>query len=485
MTTLIRRLVDSFCIGPREVSTVPGTLAVISPKAIAVVGMACRFPGSRDALAYWDTIRTGRVCFTAITEDRWPHRLFRSPAEGRDSASSYAGKMGVIEGIYDFAPEAFGLPPRRVAVMDPQQRLVLDLTRAALEDAGYAVRRLPNERTGVFVGSSVVEHRQLATMRLQARQLFNGAFGNVAPPDAEYQERAVEGLPRIDEYTMVGNLGSMLASGVAQAFDLRGPAFTADAACASSLVALHQAVLNLRAGCCDVAIVGGAYLSLVPDNLVVFSRIGALSRSDRCRPFDADADGFVLGEGGGVLVLKSLEAAQRDGDRIQAIIRGVGVASDGRGQGPMTPRVEGQRGALEAAWSDAEISPSTLGYVEAHGTATAVGDATEITALNEELEKSKSDARCALGSVKANIGHTMSAAGMAGLIKAILVLTHKTFPPQPSITTLRAELDSPASRLFVPRVEQAWTTTGAPRRAGVSSFGFGGTNAHAVLEEAT
>lgn len=454
-------------------------MALGSREAIAVVGMACRFPGSPDARAYWDTIVQSKVCFRAIAEDRWPHALFQQ----KDAASSYAGKMGAIDGIHDFAPEMFQLPPRRAAAMDPQQRLLLELTHAAIEDAGYAVRPLPNERTGIFVGSSVVEHRQLATMRLQARQLFNGAWGNVAPLSPEYQDRAVESLPRIDEYTMVGNLGSMLPSVVAQAFDLRGPAFSADAACASSLVALHQAVLNLRAGCCDVAIVGGAYLALVPDNLVLFSRIGALSRSDDCRPFDVNADGFVLGEGAGVVILKRLGQALRDGDRVQAVLRGVGVSSDGHGAGPMTPRLEGQRAALEAAWRDADISPNTLGYVEAHGTATVVGDGTEISALRAELGP---DVRCALGSVKANIGHTMSAAGMAGLIKTVLALTHKTLPPQPSIQTLRSELDPSVSSIFVPREPQPWTTTAnVPRRAGVSSFGFGGTNAHAVLEEAT
>ncbi len=460
-------------------------MALNAREAVAVVGMSCRFPGSSNTRAYWDTVRSGKVCFTPIAEDRWPHALFRARDGERDAASSYAGKMAVIDGIHDFAPEVFQLPPRRAAGMDPQQRLLLELTRAAIEDAGYALRPLPNEHTGVFVGSSVVEHRQLATMRLQARQLFNGAWGNIAPLSADYQDRAVESLPKIDEYTMVGNLGNMLASSVAQAFDLRGPAFTSDAACASSLVALHQAVLNLRAGCCEVAIVGGAYLALVPDNLVVFSRIGALSRSDSCRPFDVNADGFVLGEGAGVVILKTLTAAHRDGDRIHAVLRGVGVSSDGRGQGPMTPRVEGQRAALEAAWRDANISPSSLGYVEAHGTATVVGDATEVTALRAELG---SDVRCALGSVKANIGHTMSAAGIAGFIKTVLALSHKTLPPQPSITALRSELDpsSPErSALFVPREEQPWkAASGAPRRAGVSSFGFGGTNAHAVLEEA-
>jgi len=384
----------------------------------------------------------------------------------------------------------FGLPPRRVQVTDPQQRLLLDVVRCAFQDAGWERKGFPRRRTGVFVGASVSEYKELHLTRLRALQLLDGQFGR--KPDAA-SARALEALVQdatpLRAFSMPGNLLNMIAATVAQQFDLGGPALSLDAACSSALVATHQALLALRAGQIDAAVAGGVYLNLLPDNLVSFSRIGAISRTGECRPFDARADGFVMGEGVGAVILKRRADAERDGDRIYALIRGSACNNDGRSEGPMTPQQRGQIEALRLAYVDAGVPPQSVGYVEAHGTATTVGDVVEVGALAELFREQgwtpRDGARTALGSVKANIGHTMSAAGIAGLIKASLALHHRTLPPQPSVTEQNPKLGLGDGPFFLPSSPTAWETRdGHPRRAAVSSFGFGGTNAHVVLEEA-
>jgi 8-amino-7-oxononanoate synthase len=303
----------------------------------------------------------------------------------------------------------------------------------------------------------------------------------------------VENVASTRAFSIPGNLLNMAAATVAQVYDFGGPAFSIDAACSSALVALHNAVTFLRTGQLDLAFAGGVYLNLLPDNLVGFSRIGAVSRSGTCKPFDAEADGFLMGEGVGVVLLKRRDDAERDGDRIYALIKGSACNNDGRGEGPMTPRQSGLLAVLEAAYRDADVSPQTTGYIEAQGTATIVGDVIEVGALRELFEKvgwtPARGAHTALGSVKANIGHTMSAAGIAGVIKATLALHHRTLPPQPSIVQENPKLGlvppgAAGGPLYLPRQAQHWSRApDHPRRAGVTSFGFGGTNAHIVLEE--
>ena len=366
------------------------------------------------------------------------------------------------------------------------------MVRCALQDAGYETRAYPQKRTGVFIGASANEHKELLLARLRSMQLFDGAFGRSLPgvDGEQLREAMVQGVVPIRAFSIAGNLLNMAAATVAQQYDLGGPAIAVDAACSSALVAAHQAMVNLTAGQIDLAIAGGVYLNLLPDNLVGFSRIGAISRAGECRPFDAKADGFVMGEGVGAVVLKRRADAERDGDRIYAVIRGSGCNNDGRSEGPMTPRPGGQLEALQLAYADAGFSPRTVGYFEAHGTATTVGDVVEVGALRTLLDESgwsrKDGARAALGSVKANIGHTMSAAGIAGLIKTALALHHKTLPPQPSVDEENPKLELESGPFFLPRTETPWEAQdGQPRRAAVSSFGFGGTNAHMVLEEAS
>lgn len=450
---------------------------------IAIVGMACRFPQAADVGAYWRNIREARVCFSDIPPDRWNHALFYDPSP-RAIDKTYARKVGLLDDVRSFSAMHYGLAPLRVSVMDPQHRLLLDTVRVALEDAGYGEKMLAGSRTGVFVGASVSEYKDLNTSRLRARALFDGQWGRAPSAGSEIVDAMVEDVTPLRAFTIAGNLLNMAAATVAQTFDLHGPAFTVDAACSSSLVATFDAVLSLRMRVCDVAIAGGVYLNLTPDNLVGFSRIGAISQSDACRPFDEKSDGFVLGEGVGAVVLKRLDDAVRDRDRIYAVIRGAGINNDGRGEGPMTPRLEGQLDAIERAHAELDFTPDAIGFVEAHGTATAVGDATEVGALSRYFgDHAKAPVDCVISSVKANIGHTMSAAGVAGLIKASLVVSRGHVPPQAAFTRAHDKIGLAGSGFRVATDEMPFRSEG-PRRAAVSSFGFGGTNCHLVLEQA-
>src|SRR2546423_1475541 len=349
---------------------------------------------------------------------------------------------------------------------------------------------IPRRRAGVLVGAAVREYKEMHLSAWRVLQMLAGQYGRRPDPaTARALEALVQDVTPLRAFSMPGNLLNMIAATVAQQFDLGGPALSIDAACSSALVAAHQAVTNLRAGQIDVAVAGGVYLNLLPDNLVCFSRIGAISRTGECRPFDARADGFVMGEGVGAVILKRREDAERDGDRIYALIRGSACNNDGRSEGPMTPRQGGQLEALRLAYEDAGFPPKSVGFIEAHGTATTVGDVVEVGALAELFRQqgwTRADgAHTALGSVKANIGHTMSAAGIAGLIKAALALHHRTLPPQPSVAEQNPKLGLGDGPFFLPDTATPWETRdGHPRRAAVSSFGFGGTNAHMVLEEA-
>ncbi|MEP6915820.1 MAG: polyketide synthase [Acidobacteriota bacterium] len=451
--------------------------------SIAIVGMSCQFPGAPDKEAFWRSVRDGRSHFRDVPADRWDHAAFYSP-NPRHSESTYARKIAYLDDVRSFAPEWYGMSARRSRPMDPQQRLVLNAARLALDDAGYGGRQLPRA-TGVYVGASTVEYKDVVLSRLRQHQFLSGDFGQV-PEGAEALVGAVvENVVPIQSYTMVGLLLNMIACNVSEAFDLHGPSLVLDAACSSSLVAVHEAVLHLRGGVCDAALAAGVYTICTPDNLVGFSRIGAVSRSDVCRPFDERADGFVLGEGVGAVVLKRLDDAVRDNDRVWAVIRGMGLNNDGGSTSPMTPLLSGQCEALARACRDADASPDTIGYIEAHGTATAVGDMTEIGALKEHARSHRQGAvNCAVASVKGNIGHTLAASGVAGLIKTVLAITHRTIPPQAGLQTVRRTLDLDGSGFYVPSAPRPFAATHAlPRRAGISSFGFGGTNVHLIIEE--
>jgi acyl transferase domain-containing protein/7-keto-8-aminopelargonate synthetase-like enzyme/NAD(P)-dependent dehydrogenase (short-subunit alcohol dehydrogenase family) len=456
-------------------------------EAIAVVGMACRFPHAKDLPSLWRLVSTGEVAFEDIDDTRWKHSAFFDPNDVRAVDKTYMRKGAFIDGVDEFAALHYGLAPRRVQVMDPQHRLVIEATRQALQDAGYDQKPFDKSRTGVFIGASVSEYKDLMTARHRAQQSINGEFGDALnATEAEALKASVADVAPARAFTIAGSLLNMIACSVAQTFDLNGPALSIDAACSSALVAIHEATVNLRARQCNVALAGGVYLNLNPDNLIGFSRIGAISPSGACRPFDAKADGFVMGEGVGLVVLKRLDDAVRDGDRVYAVLKGSGCNNDGRGEGPMTPRPEGQREAMWRAHADVDFPVESISYVETHGTATTVGDVVEVGALkhffNERAGRALEAPFCNLGSIKGNIGHTMSAAGAAGFIKTCLMLHHGVIPPQPGVEELNPKLDLGHSPFHVAREAKPWNVP--LRRAAVSSFGFGGTNAHVLLEQA-
>ncbi|MDF1563113.1 MAG: aminotransferase class I/II-fold pyridoxal phosphate-dependent enzyme [Deltaproteobacteria bacterium] len=440
---------------------------------IAIVGMACRFGGANDLHAYWEQAREGRDAFAPVPPDRWDTEVFLSD-NPRATDKSYAPHGAWIDDIRAFPALALKIPPRRVEVMDPQQRLSLELALQVFDDAGIAPAEIA-ARCGVYMGVTATEYRSLLNSRATAALMASGHLGSVEDPEAI--ARAVERVVPSRPLSAPGALGNMVAATVAQELDLKGPAYTTDAACASAAVAVADAVANLRAGTIDAAVAGGVYICITPDHHIVFSRIGAMSKSGYCRPFDSRADGFVQGDGGGVVLLERLEDAIAKGRRIYAVIEGVSSNNDGRGDGPMAPLDQGQTDVILDGWRDAGLDPMDLGYHEAHGTGTAVGDPTEFKALNRAIgDKAR---RVALGSSKANIGHTMSGAGVAGLIRAALAVHHSKLPPMAGFEKPRDDIPLEGSPFFVPTREEPWE---AERRyASVSSFGFGGTNGFIVL----
>jgi acyl transferase domain-containing protein len=390
-------------------------------KEIAIVGLAARFPGATDAGAFWRLTMSAKPRFGTIPANRWNHASFFDPdsRRDRDIYRSYTDQVAFLDDVYQFAPTHYRIPPRRARAMDPQHRLFIDLVREALADAGWERRPFDRAGTGVYFGLSQSDYWSLTVTRLRATLLADGSLhGGRDDPDlrAALERVAEDAVSPVGAYGLPGCLPNMAAGTVSNLFDLGGPSFTVDAACASSLIALGQAVTALRAGLCSTALVGGVFLNLSPDEIVGFSNVGALSVSGVCRPFDERADGFVLGEGGGVLVLRPLADALAAGDRVYAVVRGIGVSNDGRAEGPMTPSPEGQLAALRAAYADADVDPATVGMIEAHGTATPVGDQVEIESLHRlraGTGPALLAAPAALTSTKAILGHSLTAAGGA------------------------------------------------------------------------
>ncbi|MEV0413509.1 aminotransferase class I/II-fold pyridoxal phosphate-dependent enzyme [Streptomyces sp. NPDC050448] len=446
---------------------------------VAIVGMACRFPGARNLNQYWQLLTAPQAQFSTIPDSRWRSAAFLSD-NFRDPSSTYTDTMALLPDVGHFDAVHYGIPPRRARSMDPQHRLLIDLAREAIQDAGWEAEGFDREETSVITSLTESGYRELSTMQIRMRQLAGGEFGaRAADPRWPETVRAVDGLHGTSVAGLLLNMGPNTISSV---FDLHGESYALDAACSGGLMAVANAVFALRAGRSRIALAGGAQMILAPDLLVGLSRIGAISRSGRCLPFGAEADGFVLGEGAGVLVLRPLADALEAGDRVYAVIRGVGTANDGTVQGGMHPQAAGQLRALRRAYRDAGLPPDAVGYLEAHGTGTTVGDPVEVGVLRELRGEGGAPAPAYLGAVKAVVGHSLNAAGIAGLVKTVLAVHRGVIPPQPEFELADTSgLD--AARLTIPTAATPWPGSGRPRRAGVSAFGFGGTGVHLVVEE--
>lgn len=458
-------------------------------KDIAIIGMAGIYPGAPDVDRFWSNI-LGKVDAVSDPPEKWRVSEFYDP-KSTENDKTYCKKGGFIDEYTDFNPVEFGIMPGSVEGSDPEKFLALKVARRVLEDAGYVRRAFDRKRTAVILGHGNYVNRGMGTAFYhtmvinQVLDILKTLHPETTENDIQLIRRELKaGLPPLKAETCPGLISNLLSGMVANRLDLQGPNFVIDAACASSLIALDLGACKLLSRECDMAIVGGvqAYTSIPV--FVVFSLLGALSRQGKIRPFDKDADGTILGEGVGMMVIKRRVDAERDGDRIYALLKGIGTSSDGKAQGALVPRLEGEFLALERSYQNAQINPWSIGLIEAHGTATKVGDATEIEALSRLFGNRNGDfPDCALGSVKSMISHTIPASGMASLIKSTLSLYHGVLPPT-LCDTPNPELGLGKTPFYLNTETRPWIHgENHPRRAGVSAFGFGGINAHAILEE--
>ncbi|MBV2235668.1 MAG: polyketide synthase dehydratase domain-containing protein [Sterolibacterium sp.] len=458
---------------------------------IAIIGMACIFPGAPNLQRYWENIIHGVDAISDVPEQRWSS-VFYDP-ESTEVDRFYCRRGGFVDDYVDFDPLKYGVMPKAAAAADPDQLLSLRVGSEALADAGYEQRDFPRERCGVIIGRGnylsagtlrLEQHVRLVQQMLQGLQaLFPGLT------DEQLQTVRKQIKSKLDYYgpdVAIGMIPNLVASRLANRLDLHGPAYTVDAACASSLLAVEQACESLRSRQTDMMLAGGLHFTHDLTFWATFCQLGALSRSQMVRPFSADADGILAGEGIGMLVLKRQADAERDGDRIYAVINGVASASDGRSSSLMAPAVNGQLLALQRAWQQTDLQPEQLGLLEAHGTGTPAGDQAELQTVQQffgawQAPSAGSAQQPVLGSVKSMIGHTMPAAGVAGVIKAALAVYHGVLPP-----TLHCENPHEllaATRFRVVNQQEAWLQQAGLRVAAVNAFGFGGINAHVVLSQ--
>ena len=441
---------------------------------VAVVGMSCLFPKAGDLKAYWENILNKVDAITEVPSERWDADFyFDRDKKGRDKIYSRWG--GFIDPVV-FDPIKFSLPPNTLKSIDPAQLLSLEAVDRALRDTGYPQKPFDREHTSCIFGMA----GGMGDLGMQY-----GVRSSLPMYLKDMPEELLRQFPEWTEDSFPGILPNVIAGRIANCFDLGGSNFTVDAACASGLTALYLGVRELVSHTANVAIVGACDVMQTPFGFLCFSKTQALTPSGKPKPFDHTGDGIVISEGLGVVVLKRLSDAERDGDRIYAVIRGVGSSSDGRGKSLTAPQAKGQMRAMHAAYNMAGSDIGPLELVEAHGTGTVLGDGTEAeTILTAMREKSAPAKSCAVGSVKSQIGHTKGCAGMAGLIKTALALHHKVLPPTINVTQPAAQaFKDPASPVYVNTEPRPWIAGETPRRAGVNSFGFGGTNFHALMEE--
>ncbi len=428
-------------------------------EGIAIIGIGCRFPGSiNNADSFWNLLTEGRDAVSEVPADRWNVQRFYDPEPGI-VGKSIAKRGGFIEGIDQFDPQFFGISPREAPYIDPQQRLLMETAWEAIEDAGLILDFEKGTNMGVFVG---ISHN-------------------------DYQNIQGGGTDRsgISAHSPTGSAHSIAANRISYSLNLHGPSLAMDTACSSALTAVHAACESLKSGSCRTALAGGVTVMITPDGFIGFSQAGMLSPDGKCKAFDAAANGFVRGEGAGMVLLKPLADAIKDGDPIHAVIIGSSINQDGHTNGISLPSPEAQARLVRDACLDAGIDPARVGFVEAHGTGTAVGDPIEATALAEALcVGRRRSTPLPIGSVKTNMGHLETASGVVGLIKAILVLKHGQIPGSIHFTEPNPNIDFTALNLRVPTSLEPFPESDGPRIAGINSFGFGGANAHVLITEA-
>ncbi|MBI4732161.1 MAG: acyltransferase domain-containing protein, partial [Chloroflexi bacterium] len=462
---------------------------------IAIVGVGAILPDAPDAQSFWKNIQAGRYSITDLPAERWKAELFYNP-DPLVPDKTYSKIGGWVRG-FKFEPMKMGIaiPPKSQVLIDEAQQWAISASYQALKDYGYPERRLDPERVAIILGNAMAgESHYLSTIRIHLPEYLDilsslPSFQGLSP---EMQATFLQGMtagvqskfPAISEDTMPGELANIIAGRVANVFNFSGPNFVTDAACASSLAALQAAVDGLLFNQFDAVLTGGVDRNMGPESFVKFSKIGALS-SDGSRPYAEGANGFVMGEGAAIFLLKRLADAERDGDKVYAVIRGIGGSSDGKGKGITAPNPIGQQRAIERAWKNAGISPESVGLLEGHGTSTPVGDLAEVGSLNAVFgQTGLRSGMVALGSVKSNFGHLKSAAGAAGMLKAVLALHEHQLPPSVNFEKPNTKIDFAHSPFFVNTQTRPWEVrSGEVRRAAVSAFGFGGTNFHVVLEE--
>ncbi|MEK3951688.1 SDR family NAD(P)-dependent oxidoreductase [Paenibacillus sp. FSL H7-0703] len=443
-------------------------LTQAAPEPIAIVGMSGVFPMARDVDEFWKNLEEGRDCITEIPEDRWDWKTYYGDPE-QEANKTNIKWGGFIDGIYEFDPLFFGISPREAALMDPQQRLLMTYIWKAIEDAGIQAGSLSGTRTGIFVGTA----------------------------NSGYSGMIYQGNMGVEAYSSSGMAPSVGPNRMSYFLNIHGPSEPVETACSSSLVAIHRAVRAIEDGSCEMAIAGGVNVIITPELHISFNKAGMLCEDGRCKTFSNKANGYVRGEGAGMLFLKKLKDAEKDGDHIYGVIRGTAVNHGGRANSLTAPNPRAQADVLVNAYTKAGIDPRTVSYIEAHGTGTELGDPIEINGLKaafKELYENTegpgiTESHCGLGSVKTNIGHLELASGIAGVIKVLLQLKHKKLVKSLHCDAINPYIKLEGSPFYIVQEAQEWKPQrdilgeDIPRRAGVSSFGFGGANAHLVIEE--
>src|SRR6202048_5096138 len=430
----------------------------MNKEGIAIIGIGCRFPGGvNDTESFWKLLMEGREAVSDVPPDRWNVERFYDTEHGL-VGKTVARRGGFVDGLDQFDPQFFGISLREAPYVDPLHRLLLETTWEAIEDAGLGLGLEKGTDIGVFVGISHSDYQGI--------------------------QHTVTDRAGISAHTSTGTAHSIAANRISYCLNLRGPSIAMDTACSSALTAVHAACEHIWAGRGDAALAGGVTVMISPGGFIGFSQAGMLSPEGRCAAFDASASGFVRGEGAGMVLLKRLSRAIADGDPVQGVILGTSINQDGHTNGIMLPSPEAQTRLVQDACRDAGIAPEEIGFVEAHGTGTAVGDPIEAHALAEALCGNRSaDTPLPIGSIKTNLGHLETAAGVAGLLKAMLVLKHGQIPPSLHFSTPNPHIDFEKLKLRVPTRLEPFPNGTAERIAGVNSFRFGGANAHVILAE--